>query len=129
MFKNIKFVAIALVGSLSLTACGAQVYETIEGDTKIQTKTDTSLSLTEQFRNAGLIPVAFDAEDEAYFESVLTTAGGVVCNYENLTQFQDFESADAILVDEGFDNDWNEGGRKVALDIFNANFCPEKTIK
>lgn len=112
MYKKIIAGAFALLLSSTIVSCSGGVMASSKTEDYV---TDTTLPLDIQLRDAGL-PYATYLDNETWW--YLTED---LCM---LNLWNDPEELDQILIEEGFDEDWDREHRDLALHIFRENGCP-----
>lgn len=112
MYKKIIAGVFALLLSSTIVSCSEGMLPSSKTEDYV---TDTTLPLDIQLRDAGL-PYATYHDSETWWQVTDTLC---MLNY-----WSDPEKLDQILVDEGFDEEWDREHRDLALHIFRENGCP-----
>lgn len=120
MFTKFKIVAALTAASLALVGCSSEAEKVSK---RLQDYTpDTSLPLSQQIADSGVATVPYEVEEEDWKDFSIAFCHGVL----NIDDYPEYETADDILVDEGFDEFWDREERDTVARIMSANHCPNR---
>lgn len=123
MFNKIKIAAVLTTATLVLAGCTS---EADEAEQRLADYTpDTSLPITQQIRESGVATTPRELSDDDWNYAAMAYCSAVL----NLDKYPEYETADDILVDEGFDEVWDRAERDTVARIMTANHCPNRSVK
>lgn len=128
MFDKLKIVAVLTAATLVLVGCTSEADEAVQ---RLEDYTpDTSLPITQQIAESGVATTPVELSDDEW-----NYASMVYCNtllyldsnpeYGN----SEYETADDMLLDEGFGQVWDRAERDTIARIMTTNHCPNRSAK
>ena len=123
MFDKFKIVAVLTAATLSLVGCAS---EADKAEQRLEDYIpDTSLPITQQIADSGVATDPSEYDDDYWNYAAMVYCSMVL----NIDQYPEYETADDILIDEGFDEVWDRAERDTIARITTTNHCPNRSAK
>lgn len=128
MFDKFKIVAVLTAATLSLVGCASEADKAVQS---LEDYTpDTSLPITQQIADSGVATSPIELSDDEW-----NYAAMVYCNtllyLDSNSEYghSEYETADEMLLDEGFGEVWDRAERDTIARIMTTNHCPNRSAK